>query len=323
MKKFYKKIPLHLREKIQQFSSDSFKVAVVIKLYKTQISSNELIKFGIWVDDQGNYNCKSIVPQPSLGKHSKKNSEGWTEIHKDMPKVTKSYSLGERPIYGDWSNGSFDLTVTRNVYQRTEHSPSNFEIVSSLIDESQDQDGEFGIFKIEVGTTMSRNDRDFEQTTLNILNLLHETVGKIDVFDIQASKLDHLSSLSVDWEIFPPGKRDLDIRKIVGTSRNLTDEQYHEFIDRFDTIRSLNPVRYIKGLGGSSAYFGALLKDDLIVFENIKYGNALYILYEDWQDVSKLSRTEILSGNYDYERIIHSSNWKTNLYKKLGVRIAA
>lgn len=60
-----------------------------------------------------------------------------------------------------------------------------------------------------------------------------------------------------------------------------------------------------------------MLEDDLVVFENIEYGNAIYILYDDWDEISKLSRIDLLSGRAgsNFDRIIHSGNWKRKYEK--------
>jgi hypothetical protein len=61
-------------------------------------------------------------------------------------------------------------------------------------------------------------------------------------------------------------------------------------------------------------YFGVKFSDRLIAFENLEYGNAIYLLFEDWQELSRLSRTELLQrpGNLFY-RIKHRFGWQTKL----------
>ena len=60
---------------------------------------------------------------------------------------------------------------------------------------------------------------------------------------------------------------------------------------RLKLFAKLPVEKLIKGTNSFSSYIGALYADDLVVFENMNYGNALYVLYDDWQDVSKRSRT--------------------------------
>jgi len=57
---------------------------------------------------------------------------------------------------------------------------------------------------------------------------------------------------------------------------------------------------------------GAKFGDDFVVFENVRYGNALYIMFEQWQTLSQRSRIELLrSGVSDeFQRIEHREGWE-------------
>jgi hypothetical protein len=85
--------------------------------------------------------------------------------------------------------------------------------------------------------------------------------------------------------------------------------------DRFDFFMTLNPYRLVYGKSGFLRYFGALISDKLVVFENIEYGNAIYIMFENWQELSKRTRIDLRSGKYgsSFIRIIHQKEWKTEV----------
>jgi len=313
MRKFYNKIPLLIRNKISSSTSNHIEVASIRKLYKTQISSRSFEKIGVSLTADNQLSLKTILPNSNLGRHSKKNVIGYEEVLKSEPKILKTFDLGDRPIFGDWSRGSFPLYASKMVYKRIFHEPLNLSITPSLIETGSDQNGVYFILKISIDKIFSKREEAFEKHILFGINILMESNGDADVFDSTATKLDYIGSLSVDWEIFPPGTRELDISRILGRSVKLNQQDKRDFEERYDFLKSLNPIRFVKGLGGSSSYFGAIIREDLVVFENIKYGNAIYVLYEDWQDASKLSRSDIISGSYNYLRIIHSSNWKIKL----------
>jgi hypothetical protein len=79
-------------------------------------------------------------------------------------------------------------------------------------------------------------------------------------------------------------------------------------------FETLNPKHYIRGTNKFNLYFGAVLQNDIVILENIRYGNAIYIFKRDWEELSKLSRTELLNMQNEYIlRIIHTSNWKNNV----------
>jgi hypothetical protein len=45
------------------------------------------------------------------------------------------------------------------------------------------------------------------------------------------------------------------------------------------------PTNYIQGQ--ELRLLSAQFADDLVVFENLRYGNAVYLLYQNWDDVSR------------------------------------
>lgn len=323
MKKYFNKIPLLIQNKISNSTSAEFEVASIIKLYKTQINSNNFEQIGISLNSQNQISLTTVLPDSSIGRHSKRNVEGYQEVLKSEPKILRTYNLGERPVFGDWSKGSFELHASRKVYRRIQHPTESFTISSEIIDIGQDYDGEYIIFKVKINEIFIKKSEDFTERLLHGINVLMESHGKADIFESSANMIDYIASLSVDWEIFPPGTRELDITRIIGDRVKLDQAEKADFADRYDFLKSLNPIRFVKGLGGSGTYFGAIYQEDLVVFENIKYGNAIYVLFENWREVSKLSRTEILSGNYNYLRIVHDSSWKTKLLSALKLNTAA
>ena len=53
------------------------------------------------------------------------------------------------------------------------------------------------------------------------------------------------------------------------------------------------------------------MDNDVVVLENIRSGNAIYVFYQDWKTLSKLSRTELMKRkSEDMIRIPHMGNWK-------------
>jgi hypothetical protein len=51
-----------------------------------------------------------------------------------------------------------------------------------------------------------------------------------------------------------------------------------------------------------------------VVFENLDYGNALYVMFGRWAELSKRTRLDLLQGGEDgYERILHRRGWQHRL----------
>lgn len=52
---------------------------------------------------------------------------------------------------------------------------------------------------------------------------------------------------------------------------------------------------------------------DLYVLESMELNNATYIFKSDWQELSKISKKQIIDGNLHYKRIIHSPQWEEKI----------
>ena len=63
-----------------------------------------------------------------------------------------------------------------------------------------------------------------------------------------------------------------------------------------------------------------MFADDLVVFENIDYGNAIYVMYEDWQELSQKSRVELRASQDNFTRIQHTKHWKYRLRAEIKKR---
>jgi hypothetical protein len=87
-----------------------------------------------------------------------------------------------------------------------------------------------------------------------------------------------------------------------------------EIEHRVNVISRLKPEALIAGTSGFSRYFGAKFADDLVVFENVRYGNALYVMYERWEELNRRSRVDLLKGPRDgFDRIEHRAEWEDRL----------
>jgi hypothetical protein len=121
-------------------------------------------------------------------------------------------------------------------------------------------------------------------------------------------------AISLNWRIFPPGSVD-EIVKFFGgelkTNRGRSEKILRERVEAF---KSLNAEAYIRGIDGFDEYIGAKFSDNLVVFENWRYGNALYILYDNWKEISRFSRVDLLKENeIRFDRVIHRPGWQRRL----------
>jgi hypothetical protein len=306
-----RKISNNVLLQLDQIGSDDIIVASVTQIPESAIRKGHFQHVGIsMVDGILHIEHDVLIPLSSMGKYSAWNRHGYTIVWKNRPKVSKTYSW-EVPNYGDWSKGSHSIDMSREVYQRNFVAPKLHPIKIELLGE-EIKDERYYVCKFVVDEVLSKQQTDFQDKLLFNLNLLQENTGHCGVFASDASTDEYLHTLYVDWEILPPGEREQNINRILNNPTEDETRKNQRFIERYDFLVSLNPQNLIKGTNGFRRYFGALFADDLVVFENIEYGNAIYVMFKDWQSLSKLSRTELLSGsNFDIVRIPHMrGRWK-------------
>lgn len=75
----------------------------------------------------------------------------------------------------------------------------------------------------------------------------------------------------------------------------------------------LKPVALVTGRSGFARYVGAQFAEDLVVFENIRYGNAAYIMFENRDQLSRRSRVDLVRSDERFIRLAHTSGWKSKL----------
>jgi hypothetical protein len=254
------------------------------------------------------------LPPIDMGRYSKKNQQGWTIIRRDLPKELYTLSF-EAPNFGDWSNGSHTVNQTRERFRRDYIEAPGYEVVIECLSVTDNGDT---MLKITLDAPpLYGSDAERRQQLLFNLNLLQENTGGCDIWDRDTSNAQLTATYQMAWEFFPPGERlDVIVRKLTTGMKNPSPETNQIIGERVAMFNKLGG-ELIMGNSGFSRYIGAKFADDLVVFENIRYGNALYVLYDDWQVVSSKSRVDLLraSNTYRFTRIVHNDGWQQRFEK--------
>jgi hypothetical protein len=311
-KQRFLRTPEKLARKIAGFKGNDVVVACVKKIPVRDLNAGLYGHLQIKLGQTGPEYPKMIVPPRTVGRTSEENVDGLVVVRKDLPKVWKTYTM-EVPNWGDSWNGTHDVDIPREVYQRDFVSPREFALSIELLGEEPEPDRRF-VFKFTVEATLNRNAKDFDRELLFALNLLRENVGAADVFSAEASVDDYLRTVYVDWEILPPGERDQNIARILSGVRAPSEKDRANLVDRYDFMAKLKPIAFVAGKSGFRRYFGAQFDKNLVAFENLEYGNALYVMFDEWEKLSQRSRLELISGDRDgFVRIVHEKGWKDKL----------
>lgn len=308
-KRNLRKIPALLLDRIRTFDQDDVVVACVKKISPHTV--DHYVHLGLRFVEGKLVTPPPTVPDASAGRYSRANIYGYEKKRRDLPMVPTTFEV-ESPNWGDSSNGTHIVSWTRDVYQVDFYPPKQVELSVAILQSG----GQEYLVKFAIDQVLNRRTNNFERELFYNLNLLQENIGAADVFPSAASLAEYAATVRVDWQLLPPGTVDEVVERILRGQRNVSPEQEAIMRGRIQVMAGLQPLAYITGTDGFLRYFGAKLGEDLVVFENIRYGNALYVMHEDWQELSKRSRIDLLNGPRDaFERVEHRDGWKAELKK--------
>jgi len=310
----FRRIPDYIEQELHSIESQHIIAAAIINASKAEISRGDYRHLDIQMQDGTLVYPETIYPENLSGIYARRNRNGIVWVLKDLPKITKTYSF-ESPNFGDPDKGYHTTYWSRKVYQRRLEPPRDWDLALTVIS----QDEESVRIKVAINTILDREHPDFRKDLFFAINLLQEQCRDCHVFDAAATDAELARVTTVGWEIFPPGTMDRTLSEITGRLHNPTPERQREIQKRANVLDNLHPTEYILGSGMNSRYFGAKFGENIVVFENVDYGNALYILFDNWQEISQMSRIDILKRHErDYIRIIHKPGWEKSLKRQLN-----
>lgn len=310
-KKSFRKIPDRIAKKISELSGDLVIVAATKAVSCADIAAGLYAQIGLSLGTDGELKVSDqALPDPTSGRFARWNVEGRTIKRHDLPKIKKTYSW-ETPNFGDGATyGYHTSSRVREVYQVEEIEPRLLEIVCEVLKAPPEEGSEY-VFKFQISQPVDKRMESFEREILFYINVLQEACGASDVFNSDTTREEFLGTISLDWEIFPPGTMDEIKARITSGTHALNSALLGEVSNRVKLFSKLKPIAYLRGTGGFGSYIGAQYADDLIVFENVRYGNALYVLYDDWRSISQRSRLELIKGtSKNYDRFPHIVGWE-------------
>ena len=313
-------MPESFRTKLKVIKGNEVVAGCAVKFKAADLAAGRLKHLGITLDPDGLKVPPSSVPPRNQGKYSTWNVEGREIVRKDLPKETH-YTSVETPNWGDSSNGTHTVDLPYEKYPREFLPPRELEILTNCHDARPGLDVYVIAFRVQ--EVLDKMATGFEKLLFEDLNLLQENIGFCGVEAAEMALRDYIKTLRVSWEILPPGTIEQTIQRLFQGKTPLTEEKAVA-VERYEFFMSLKPKSLVYGDSGFRRYFGALLEDNLVVFENIQYGNAVYVLFENWGDLSTRSRIDLISGKYgtNFERVVHQSGWKDTVREIVAKRRA-
>lgn len=315
-----RKVPEAIRNALSDIRSDLVVVAVTKRVSVKDIEQGVYSHLGLGYENEHLVSTPSVIPPKGMGLFSTRNVEGWEIVRKDLPMITKTFSW-ETPNFGDAAKyGTHMHDRDRDVYQREYYEPHLS--ISTEVLKTPENGGEFAVIKFAVMTIHDRTRTNFARELFFSLNLLQENVGTGNVYASTATREDYIGTIALDWEVFPPGTVEEIITRLSKNKGGEASEKPNVLEDRVKLFALLKPSAYLRGTGGFGSYIGAQFANDLVVFENMNYGNALYVLYSDWEDISKRSRLDLLKGtNKGFDRFVHTGDWKNQFLEHIRLEM--
>lgn len=257
---------------------------------------------------------ETVLPPSKFGPVCRYNAEGKIVIHKNKPMETAyrqvEWTWEQWAGYWGTETQSKIVDVPYQRYPRTLIPPPCIELSVTQNPESE---------KFIVAPDHEINFQE-PDALLHAINIFLEIFGQCEVLseDLQGYTIANVTRLN--WKILPPGKWPWEkVEKEVKPLVDQASEQNQIVIRyRLQAITAFDPEFVAIGQAGFSGYliFG-FPKKNLYVLESLYSGNATYVFEEEWEELSKLTKAQILQENLQKDRIIHREPWKAKVDKLL------
>lgn len=284
------------------------------KRYLSEFKENEKLRVGIKITEENERKVAEmgfdpsmivgevIVPSSNISKSTYENVEGKYIVRKDLPK-----EIAER--YWEWSWEDWGHNVYTDYkyipyerYQREYFPPKALEFM--IVEDNEKN-------KWIASREMKNLQEDYEDIKL-LVNMLLSIFGECEIVNINMEE-PIKTVKTVKWEILRPGKRTKEkirdiIRENVGKSRESM------YVRNLDKLIENSDENIAVGTQEFKGYI-VFVCGKYAILESLMPNNATYILDKNWEEISKLTKTEVLNKKLHIDRIYHYSNWEEKMKK--------
>ncbi|WP_323815672.1 hypothetical protein [Cellvibrio sp. NN19] len=153
------------------------------------------------------------------------------------------------------------------------------------------------------------------------VNLFLEIFG---MCELRNENLDSIISSPIkklNWDILPKGRKPWgELKTLISPVINNLPEGNKAVIEkRFESINVFEPEFVAVGRAGFSGYlvFGFPAKS-LFILECTQINNATYVIENNWEQLSGLTKAEILNNKLHKQRVMHCKSWFSEVNKLLS-----
>lgn len=249
---------------------------------------------------------EKVLPA-SVGIRSNFNAEGREIVRDDLPMET-AYALiwWEWQDWGGYTHGKWvDRPYQR--YPREFVPPPSEELLVA-----ENANGH----KVIVSRALNNSPENHEAIR-HVVNLFLELFGECEILRQNLQPVVKAPVVRrLNWEILPKGeypwkKLKASIRPIL---KQAPEGNLRLIERRLEKFSNLQPSLIALGHAGFNGYLVFCFPDrNLYILESIYYGNATYVLREDWERLSQMTKAEILQKDLHEQRIIHRLPWEAQV----------
>ncbi len=172
-----------------------------------------------------------------------------------------------------------------------------------------------------VRTTSIRYDDHSRELLRHAINLCLELFGECRILTDALLPAISAPVQRLNWRLLPPGRYPWErLRETINPIVERSKKGKRGVISsRLQVMNDLGPEFHAIGQGGFLGYvvFGFPSKN-LFVLESTLYGNATYVFEEDWEQLSRMSKAQILDENLQRARIVHREGWVDAITQVVG-----
>ncbi len=243
------------------------------------------------------------------GPVSRFNAEGKQVVRRDMPMET-----AYRQVEWHWTERHGDRKVEQSDFRDVPYKryPRDFIPPPSL----ELQVGTNAQEQRVVTTSSIAYTDDYRDLLIHAINLCLELFGECEIFTEDLVPATRVPVRHLNWQVLPPGRYPWErLQQAVQPLIDRVKKGNRLVISRrLELISDAGPEFVAVGRAGFTGYlvFGFPAKN-LYVLESILYGNATYVFEENWEELSKMTKAQILNETLQKQRIIHREGWERSV----------
>ena len=254
---------------------------------------------------------ESLLPEAKLGRGARRNANGYEIVHRDQPKETRYHQM-------QWTRMQYhgrDLVEVTEIidrpyyrYPRTLVLPFSVELKLH-----EQKDGAKSVIAGPLPLAGEGAVAALQNTIHMFIDLFGKCLIVSNINDVYVAPTRQLN-----WEILPVGQQPWEeteraIRRLIERAK---PSEQPVLRARFDAIARYRPDFIATGRGGFTRYIvHGWEKQNFYLLESMEVNNATYVLKEDWEAVSKLTKAEILHADSHKARLIHREQWFGDLHQ--------